>query len=118
MEEAPKERIPKETYYLMLGTALFFDLISLVPGLNIVVIVFASLTFALWFAIRGVSFTKNKKISRAGLVGIGIDVIPGASVLPAITYAVWRIVSVTRKEDKERVAKASSKVSLRPSDNK
>lgn len=86
------------TATLMIGTALFFDvlmgLINFIPFLGQIlssmVGIFAGLTFWLWFRMSGIKFTFKKSATLGA--GFAISLIPVLNMLPALTFAVTRVV--------------------------
>lgn len=98
-----RERITKTVEYLMLGTALFFDLLSIIPIVNIVSWILDKLTFGMWFLIRGagfVGFFNSKKPASETLMYIA-GFIPVLSILPEVTVRVFRSIKMIQSEDKE-----------------
>jgi hypothetical protein len=91
-------RIDKQTAISMVVVAILFDLISIVPGLNVVSLVLGNLTFGLWFKMKGVGLIGKKKIATWGGEGI-IEAIPALSALPGITVGVILMLVITRTED-------------------
>lgn len=93
-----KKRISSSTAGLMYGVAIIFDGISLIPVAGSIVPVFGSLTFWLWFKMKGVDFSGTKKMT-AGMGTILIEAIPLFNVVPAWTFSTFLIINVTRAED-------------------
>ena len=90
-----KKRLSEATKALMVAVAIFFDglqlLIQIIPVvgqiLSILISIFASLTFYLWFKINNINFVNPK---RAGYLAGGflIELTPLLNILPAWTLAV------------------------------
>lgn len=66
-------------FMLMLFFAGFFDLISLVPWLNLATVFLGNATFGVWFWFKGLSF---KKLRLAFTLESIIEVVPFLSILP------------------------------------
>jgi hypothetical protein len=98
------------TSFLMLGTAILFDvfqfLVELIPVagqiLSILITIVAWATFYLWFKIKGIKFTKTKKFAFVG--GFIIEFIPIINMLPTWTLSIIIMVS------KKKIAKVVSQV--------
>lgn len=100
MKENAESKISESQKWLMLGTAIFFDFISLINLLPIIgwvlgwiVWLCAFMTFWLWFMMCGVKFSKPKNLFSFGGGSI-IEFIPGLNVLPAWTATVFYITRV------------------------
>lgn len=91
-------RISETTAFLMIGTASLFDLLSAVPIVNWVVIIFANMTFALWFLIKGVGLISPKKLAAPAIATL-VEIIPAISSIPAIILAVLISIALVRVED-------------------
>ncbi len=80
----------------MYGTALLFDavqfIVSFLPILgqiiSILINIFAQMTFALWFKIRGVSYFEARRGIRT-LLGFVVEIIPIIGMLPALTLQIF-----------------------------
>lgn len=83
---------------LMYGVALVFDGISLIPIVGSIVPVFGSLTFWLWFRMKGVDFNSSRKFVTS-LSATLVEVVPVVNVIPAWTLATFLIVQEVRAED-------------------
>jgi len=92
-------RISKGLLRSMVLVAILFDILSLIPLVNIIVSIFAWMTFSFWFWIHGVKYTSNAKNLFYLATGLIIEALPFASILPAITVAVWRIAKSAQLED-------------------
>ncbi len=100
MEAGKKEmRIDWITGFLMITTAVFFDLLSLIPIVNIFVDVIAALTFGLWFILKNVPLINPRRLATA-LIALIIEAVPAISALPAITIGVIIIILTVIVEDK------------------
>lgn len=94
-----ESKIANTTFMLMLATAGFYDLLSIIPVVNWFVAIFAWMTFGLWFAISGVGFINPKKLAvwaTSALIGI----IPALSAVPELTAAIILTVLIVRTEEK------------------
>ena len=60
--------------------------------------IWAFLTFGVWFAIKGVSIMRSKRVGTFGL-GAVIELIPGLASLPGWTVMVATAILTTRAED-------------------
>lgn len=101
MEE--KNRIPKTVEYLMIAVALFYDLLSFIPIVNIVTWILDKLTFGMWFFMRGagwVGFFNAKKPTSETLLYIA-GFIPILSMIPEVTARIYRSIKMIQYEDKE-----------------
>lgn len=83
--------------------ALFFDLLSLIPFLNVIVAPIAWITVTLWLYLEGVSPLSGRRLATIGVSFI-VGLIPILSMLPEITLAVVAIILMVKLED--RVTKA------------
>ncbi|HEY0220967.1 MAG TPA: hypothetical protein VGC58_01960 [Candidatus Paceibacterota bacterium] len=90
MEEEPE--LKDGTRWLMRGTAIFFDLISCVPGFNEVTLIFGNMTFFLWGTMHGINFIKPKNLKRF-IPEIIVEIIPVVSIIPAFSIAVFLMTS-------------------------
>lgn len=106
--ENEERKINKETAFIMVGVALFIDLIvillNFIPGPGWIIIWLVNVivwsTFYIWFKVKGVSFsTSRRALSLGG--GLLIEMIPIIDILPAWTMAVVLIIRSSWKEDKE-----------------
>jgi hypothetical protein len=104
------QRITSGTKYLMMGVALFFDVLSLVPGLNVITAFLGYGTIWFWFLTKNVVFTKNPKMVKSVLGGLAIEMLPFFSWLPAITRSVWRIATLSQIEDRKAAMKSNLKL--------
>ena len=89
-EEKKEEGLKNTTIALMVGTALFFDMLQWLLAfvfMDWLVGFFAFLTFLLWFKIHGMKFMTPKRIATMGGAFI-IEIVPILSALPAWTGAV------------------------------
>jgi uncharacterized membrane protein len=104
----PKERIGSGKEFLMKVVAIGFDTIAilgLIPFIgwvfSMLVAIFGSLTFFMWFMMSGVRFIKSKNIGVVATSAI-IEIIPILNILPGFSLSVWRVIKNTKEEDKER----------------
>ncbi len=102
--EDESQKIGLGSIYLMIGTALFFDLIifliNLIPVIgqiiSIVIGGMAYIVFFLWFMMKGVKLMTGKRIAAMGS-GLVISLIPLVNMLPAITGSVAITIWTTKK---------------------
>ena len=94
-----KQRITFGTGLLMLITAGIFDLLDLIPFLNIVITVAATSTFLFWFVMKGVSIVNPKRIVTTAVASIA-QVFPVVSWIPAWIAYVIIVWVMTTFEDK------------------
>lgn len=87
----------------MIGTAIFLDLISIIPAANWVSTVANIFIFPFWFILRGVVFFKNPKILKRSLLVVALEAIPFVSIVPAISAGVFQTVSSVQKEDQAAI---------------
>jgi hypothetical protein len=100
-----RKEIANSTLFLMLGVALFYDIVQFVLDLIPIagwilaefIALFAFLTFFVWFKLYGRSFTSPKRFS-AMAVGSIIEMVPILNGLPGWTVAVILLVVVERGE--------------------
>lgn len=115
-EEAPRMRVSVLTALFMMIVALLFDMlqffVSFLHALpvigNAAAIVFtwflgviATISFALWFTLLGVSyFGKNSTKKLTVVIGATVaEMVPIINALPAITLGVAAIILIARSED-------------------
>lgn len=88
----------------MIGTAIFLDLISLIPGANWVSTLGSFFIFPLWFLFHGIPFFKNPKNVKRALGGTIIEAIPVISVIPALSFVIIQTVISYQKEYRQALA--------------
>lgn len=100
-DDTKKQRVTFGLVFLMEGTALLFDAVSIIPFANIVVVPAAAFTFWLWFKIHGIDigFTSPKRLLTMS-TGSLIEIIPVISALPGWTAAVGITLGLVYFEDK------------------
>lgn len=89
--------------FLMLGTALFIDIIvffiNLIPFIGQLISIcigfVAYLGFFLWFTLKGIRLMTPKRIAAMG-TGFLISLIPLLNMLPEITFSVVATIMSTR----------------------
>lgn len=121
-QSLPKHRIDLPTAFLMVGVAIFFDALQIIPkflaltGVGLVFeVALPLLTSAvgyswlwLWFQMRNVSMLKGKYMTRRfGVMGISLvlEVLPFSNIIPGTTWWTITNIVITRHEDKEARAK-------------
>lgn len=109
-EEKPKtKRLGMGESILIVVFALVFDLLSLIPFLNIVVVLVAQGLLALFFFLHGISvFSKKKAVTFT--IGTVVELIPFLSMLPALTAQTIAIIILTNIEDKTGLSVPSASV--------
>jgi hypothetical protein len=103
MSATKTERISNFTAGLMVIVALLFDLVGIIPLVNILSQFTALLIFGLWFFFLGVGFINPQRFAAA-LISTVIELIPFVSILPGLTVAVIICIVTVRTEDKLRSA--------------
>jgi hypothetical protein len=94
-----KHRIGNGEIVMLLVFALIFDLISLIPFVNIAVVIVAQSLMALFFSMHGVNVL-SKRRAIPYILGWIIEIIPAISAIPAITIETIIMIVLTRIEDK------------------
>ena len=89
----------KSLLFFMIAVAVIFDLLSLIPFVNIVVDVVAILTFGLWFAIKGLGFLNPRRFATM-MVTVIVEAVPALSVLPAFTASIIATILMIKSEDR------------------
>ena len=80
---------------VLLASALLFDLLSFIPGINHIVMVVGQVVIGALFYIAGVNVFKSKPAITYILTGI-LEFIPGASVLPFFLVETLTIIGLAR----------------------
>lgn len=94
-----KNRLGNSEAILLLAFAVVCDLLSLIPGINILVMIVGQGLIALFFSMHGVSvFSKKRGVTYTA--ASVVEFIPVLSMLPALTLEVLIMVAITRTEDK------------------
>lgn len=103
-QKKEEHRISGPTAVSMVGTAILFDLASLIPIVNIVIVPAGLLAFWMWFQMHGVSigFTSPKRLATMSLTGLA-EIIPAISMIPSWTAGVMITILLTTIEDKTGV---------------
>jgi hypothetical protein len=83
-EEKP---LPQVIIIFMIFTGLFFDLVSLIPFANIIIVPIAHGVFWYWFRGYGIQYFDRKKM-KSKIAATIIEFIPVISVIPAWTLIV------------------------------
>jgi hypothetical protein len=83
--------------------AIFADIvgaiISLIPGVSILVTIVGWLILNLWFTMLGVGFMDGRRIGTM-LASIVVEAMPVLNILPGFTVAVIAIIIMVKSEDK------------------
>lgn len=99
VDDKPQPRIDNVTAGLMVALAVAFDLLSLIPFVNIVVDVAALVSYGIWFAIKGVGFINPRRFATM-VVTVVVEAIPALSVLPGFTVAIIATILMIKSEDR------------------
>jgi len=102
-EQEKKNRITFGTFLLMIIAAAFFDILDLIPLLNIVVDVAATAAFMFWFTLQGVSPISPKRLITTGAASIS-QFFPLVSSLPLWIGYVIVMCLMTVAEDRVKSA--------------
>ncbi len=101
----PKERISKEKGWMMIGTAVLFDVIGLIPFVNIAADIAYLMLFPAWFYMLGASFVKKPSMLWWTIATSAVGFIPVISTfLPELTVGVVRNVLYVQREDRRAIA--------------
>lgn len=84
---------------LLIFVAIIFDLLSIIPFLNVITSFVAWLIFLVWFYILGVGFINPKRFATIAISFI-IGVIPILSILPELTIAIIATIIMVKSEDR------------------
>ena len=103
---------------LMLGTAIFFDTLQIFLNFILIGIVLnpilvtplASLTFYLWYKIKGVGLSDSAKRFAVFLTGFFIELIPILNILPGLILSTLVMITIVRAEDKAENTKNKLKI--------
>jgi hypothetical protein len=100
MKEEPE--LKDATRWLMRGTAILFDLasiVSLVPVvgwiLQWIVAIFYNLTFWVWFKMHGISFSNPKNLTKY-IMGSLVELIPEIGILPGYSISIFLLTSKSK----------------------
>ncbi|MFA6338533.1 MAG: hypothetical protein WCW87_00505 [Candidatus Paceibacterota bacterium] len=104
----PRERISGIDYDLMIGTAIFFDILNLIELIPVIGWIFGLIIdllgyslFGLWFASKSISIWEAKK-ARTFIISAVVSAIPEVGAfIPDYTFMVWRVTKIVREEDAE-----------------
>jgi hypothetical protein len=113
VEEEPKKkkgRLGGPEIAVLIFFALIFDLLSLIPIVNDVVVIVGQALMALFFFIHGVNVFSKKNIIQY-LAGWVVEAIPAISIFPTFILETIIIIAVTKFEDKTGI-----EVSTNPAD--
>ncbi len=105
------------TTFLLISTALFFDIfqfvINLIPVagqiISILITGLAFMTFWLWFRIKGLKFNSPKRVLSMGL-GTIIEAIPILNILPGWTISVLLIIGTTKIKKIAKIIPGGEKI--------
>lgn len=81
---------------LLIGVALFFDLLSLIPGANVVVVFVGQTVIAFAFSRCGINIFSVRQSVPYIFASI-VEFVPGISFLPAFTVETLIIIFLSRK---------------------
>lgn len=99
----PADQLSFGTIFLMIGTAMFFDVFQAISGFIVfdfglignMITFFAFMTFWFWFWTKGIKFNRPSRALTFGGATI-IEFIPWVNMLPAWTLAVVIIIGTTK----------------------
>ena len=102
----------------MLGTAIFFDTLQMFLNFIVIGIIvnpvlvtpLASLTFYLWYKIKGVGLSDSAKRFAVFLTGFFIELIPILNILPGLILSTLVMITIVRAEDKAENTKNKLKI--------
>ena len=94
-----KNRLGNSEAILLVCFAIVCDLLSLIPGINVIVVIISQGLIALFFSMHGVSVLSKKRGVTYAAASI-VEFIPVISIIPALTLEVLIMVAITRAEDK------------------
>ncbi len=115
MAEPKEPRINSTQAALLVGTAVVFDLVSLIPAIGqAIATVGSAVVFCIWFLILHVPLISPKKLLTWSLAYL-VELVPVLSALPGITTGVILMIAITRTEDRLGVQVLSSKGLANPS---
>jgi hypothetical protein len=92
-----KHTITKSTKMQMVMFTLLFDLISLIPIVDLFTDPIWQMSMALWFHMNGINYNSTKRISSV-VAGTVIGLIPGLNMLPELTLELFIIFSTIEME--------------------
>jgi len=100
MDFEQRNRIPASTARAMLAIALVFDLIGVIPLVNILSTIATWIIFPVWFWRRGAKFTKSPKMIGYSAVSFVVGLIPLINkILPELFLGVYMNIRLIKKED-------------------
>ncbi len=98
-KDKQKERITTTTAMLMVGLAIFFDILSIIPVVNWFTAIAAWLCFFIWFAVLEVRFMTIKRALPA-IISFIVELVPILSIIPGLTLGIIVIIIMIKLEDK------------------
>ena len=102
-EKTEKQRIGMPEAAVLLLFATIFDILSLIPIVNDVIVIVGQGCMALFFFFMGVSVFSGPKRCAAYLITIVVEAIPAISIFPTFILETIIIIAITRTEDKSGV---------------
>lgn len=96
-----KSRISPIEKVTMVFVALFLDLCSVIPFLNVLFALLAWLIFTLWFLSHGIPPRATYKIMSTAAFAFVIGFIPLFSIIPELTASIIIILITIEREDKK-----------------
>ena len=103
VEKSRKQRIEMPEMAVLLFFATIFDIFSLIPIVNDVIVLVGQGLMALFFLLMGVSVFSGPKRCAAYLITIIVEAIPAISMFPTFILETIIIIAITRTEDKSGV---------------
>lgn len=102
MNGSESKKISPVNFGFMLLFAICFDILTIIPFINIIVNFIALICFTIWFYFSGVSFSKNKAIVGRSAVTFLIELIPFISIIPTWTAnIIINYISINRNARKD-----------------
>lgn len=104
-----KQRIGAVEIPVLLFFAVIFDILSLIPYVNVGVVIVSQSLIALFFYIHGVNVLSKKRALPYIIAWIS-EAIPIISMFPAITLETIIIIALTRIEDRTGIDPTGPKI--------
>lgn len=105
-----KSRIGQIEGYAMIAVAGLFDIISIVPLLNIVSEILALIVFGIWFITNGVPPRISYKVGATAVGSAIIGFIPVLSILPEMTSFIVITLYMYKKEERKEFEEKAAKI--------
>lgn len=95
----PRKRISNFQAVALISLSVVFDLLSLIPIVDWIVLILYWIIFPIWFKLLGISLLQARKMGSLMVTSV-IEAIPFVSMLPGFTVSTILIIKNVRKEDK------------------